>query len=379
MADWDDYRGSREDRDQDRNRGRQDDRGQTGRRFGGGGEHRSFGDQGRAGGQPAPRPRGGQGQGEDQAWRRDRYGSRFDQDRTNYGSGYDRDRGGYGRGEQGGRGDQADRGDYYQGNERSFGGGYGGQEYGSESRGDYRNAGQNNGQNSGQRGGEQGGGRDTWRSDNGAPYGDTQMNSGASGVEQFGQPADYSFHPRQGQEFDNDYTRWRDQQMNAHDRDYQDWRRHQHEQYDNDYRTFRSAKRDHFDRTFQDWRAQRSGGGGGVPDRGVSPGQNNSSGYGDQIGAGGVYAATSSDRPTGKLDQPGHIVSDPVMTQVGGSHQPASSSSSSASAASAGGSTSPEFNKEPTAVKAASDGDIRRQHDEHRDADKDANKDDKRH
>lgn len=348
MADWDDYRGARGERDRDRDRDhwRQNDRQGSGQ----GREQRSFGSQGveRGGGYA-----GGSGQGEDQAWRRDRYGSRYDQDRVNYGSGYDRDRGGYGRGEQG------DRGDYYQG-------GYGGQEYGQESRRDYRNA------NDSSRGGGQGGGaeRDTWR-DTGAPYGDTQMNNRVSGADQYGQPADYSFHPRQGAEFDSDYTRWRDQQMETHDRDYQDWRRHQHEQYDNDYRKFRSEKRDHFDRTFQDWRAQRSAV-GGAPDRGVSPGQNNSSGWGDQTGAGGVYAGTSADKPTGKLDQPGHIVSDPVMTQVGGAHHPASPNTN-AGASTGAGSGAPEFNKEPPQVRAASDGDARPKTDDH-DGDKDQTK-----
>lgn len=42
---------------------------------------------------------GGHGEGEHEPWRRDRYGSLYDQDRTNYGSGWDRERGDYGRGE----------------------------------------------------------------------------------------------------------------------------------------------------------------------------------------------------------------------------------------------------------------------------------------
>jgi hypothetical protein len=39
--------------------------------------------------------------GEGEPWRRDRYGSRYDQDRTNYGSGWDREQRSYGRGQSG--------------------------------------------------------------------------------------------------------------------------------------------------------------------------------------------------------------------------------------------------------------------------------------
>lgn len=65
---------------------RNDDRGWRG-------ERRSFRDNGRYGS-----VRGGHGEGEGEPWRRDRYGSRFHQDRTNYGAGYDSTHGDYGRG-----------------------------------------------------------------------------------------------------------------------------------------------------------------------------------------------------------------------------------------------------------------------------------------
>jgi hypothetical protein len=350
MAHWDDYRRSRE--EQDRGRRNPDEEA----RNAGGQERRSFSDQERfssdqarygAGGRGG---RGGRGEGEDEAWRRDRYGSRFDQDRTNYGSGYDRDQGGYGRGQQGG--------------------GYGGQEYGMEGRGGQtrRNAGDDLGYASRRGGGDD---RETWRPSQGAPYGDLEMNARNRGVQEYGQPADYAAHPQAGHEFEPDYLRWRDQQMKGHDRDYQDWRRHQHEQYDNDYRKFRAEKRSPV---------------GGAPDQSLSPGVG---GYGDKTGAGGVYAGTSSDKPTGMIDQPGHVASSPTMTQTGGAPGQASagaqanagaasSSGGSATGGSAsGGSGGSEFGKEPPQVRAAADGDVRRSDDKAKD--KDTERDDKRH
>jgi hypothetical protein len=52
---------------------------------------------------PRPRkpqePPGGHGEGEFEAWDRDRYGSRTDEDRPEYGSGWDRGGHEYGRGQ----------------------------------------------------------------------------------------------------------------------------------------------------------------------------------------------------------------------------------------------------------------------------------------
>ncbi|MFI4966784.1 MAG: hypothetical protein ACHP9T_15630 [Caulobacterales bacterium] len=104
-------------------------------------------------------------------------------------------------------------------------------------------------------------GRATWTAGGGAPYGDLQMDGRNRGVEQYGAPADYAFHPEAGPEgaydCDPDYLHWREQQMKRHDRDYADWRRHQQEQYDSEYRRFRDERRDDFHERFQDWRAQR--------------------------------------------------------------------------------------------------------------------------
>lgn len=44
-------------------------------------------------------PPGGHGEGERDAWDRDRYGSRQGEDRGEYGSGWDRDAGEYGEGQ----------------------------------------------------------------------------------------------------------------------------------------------------------------------------------------------------------------------------------------------------------------------------------------
>lgn len=137
-------------------------------------------------------PRGGHGEGEHEPWRRDRYGSLYDQDRTNYGSGWDRERGDYGRGED-------DRG---------------------RPREDYRQA---------------------WRAAGGAPYGDLELNPRSPGYEEFGAPHDYAYHPHS--EFEPDYVHWREQQLRLHDRDYEEWRRERRRQYDDDYR--RSRGRGH--------------------------------------------------------------------------------------------------------------------------------------
>ncbi|MCR5875473.1 hypothetical protein LRS10_15555 [Phenylobacterium sp. J426] len=127
--------------------------------------------------------RGGHGEGEHEPWRRDRYGSLYDQDRTNYGSGYDPQRGEYGRGE------------------------------------DDRRA-------------PRGGDRETWRQ-RGGPYGDLELNPDISGYEDFGVPHDYAYHPHV--EHDADYLSWRDEQLRRHDAEYQAWRRERSRRYDEAY------------------------------------------------------------------------------------------------------------------------------------------------
>jgi hypothetical protein len=138
--------------------------------------------------------------------------------------------------------------------DRGFGGGrhgalhdqervnYGGQGYG-RGRGDW-NAGEDLGYGSRGRDEE----RETWRPDDGAPYGDLELNPRNRGVQEYGAPADYAYHPHAGHEFDTGYLRWRDEQMRRHDRDYEQWRRSQSQKYDEDYRTFREARRDPYDR-----------------------------------------------------------------------------------------------------------------------------------
>lgn len=205
--------------------------------------------------------------------------------------------------------------------------GYGGQEYGVEGGQDHPMRG---------RGREHPRGRDqreTWRAE-GGPYGDLELNPRNRGVEAFGPPADYAYHPRAGHEFDPDYLDWREEQMRSHDRDYHDWRQARQQSYDDDYRRFRSERREHFGRTFDDWRNQRSAA-GGVADTGVAPGV---SGYGDKVGMPSGYDAGESSKPTGMLDPSG------------------GSSGGPASAASSGGDRSPEFGKAPAQVQAASEG-----------------------
>jgi hypothetical protein len=79
-----------------------------------------------------------------------------------------------------------------------------------------------------------------------------------TGVEQFGQPADYAYRPESAdREFDPDYLNWRQQQLRKHDRDYADWRREQTRKYDDDYWRFRAERQEDFHQRFQDWRVQR--------------------------------------------------------------------------------------------------------------------------
>lgn len=136
------------------------------------------------GGERRSRFPGGHGEGEHEPWRRDRYGSLYDQDRTNYGSGWDLERGGYGRGEDP---DRPPR--------------------------DYRR---------------------TWHAGGGAPYGDLELDRDGPAYEEYGAPHDYAY--RAPVEFEPDYLHWRDEQLRLHDRDYQEWRRRRSRQYDDEYR-----------------------------------------------------------------------------------------------------------------------------------------------
>jgi hypothetical protein len=119
--------------------------------------------------------------------------------------------------------------------------------------------------------------RTNWRPAGGSPY-DPSFDARDLGVREYGPPADYAYRPPAGHEFDPEYVRWRDAQLDAHDRDYAAWRRAQHEQYDHDYRDFHRARREDFTRRFQSWRDSQSAV-GGMADTTVAPGV---SGYGDK-------------------------------------------------------------------------------------------------
>jgi hypothetical protein len=364
MANRDDYRGYRSDdrferrrRDERRpeerqqNERPQNDWGWNAGQGRPGDERRTFG----------PGSGGEQGRfNSDQA--RYRYGSRFDQDRGDYGSGYDRERGGYGRGVDpdtsrfGSRNDPA-RGRRGSGpqspgergyGERAYGdqaygaqGGYGGQEYGVESGGDRSRQNDRGWQNQE---------RETWRPGGGEPYGDLELNAGNRGVQEFGAPSDYAYHPHQGHELDPEYVSWRDQRLAGHDRDYQEWRRQQHEQYDNDYRSFRSQRRDHFGKTFAEWRSQQSLG-QGIKDTTVAPGV---SGYGDRTATNSGWTAD----PPGGAD----LSSGQAGGQGGGQGGGQSGGQSGGQQAGAA-SSSPEFGKEPPQVQAAAKGEDGRDRD----------------
>lgn len=218
--------------------------------------------------------------------------------------------------------------------------GYGGQEYGMEGGRQHRQ--DNQGQDAQDRGRDRGRGRDereTWRAE-GGPYGDLELNPRNRGVQEFGPPSDYAYHPPAGHEFDPDYVHWREEQMRSHDRDYHDWRHAQQQSYDDDYRRFRSERREHFGRTFQDWRNQRSAV-GGVADTSVAPGV---SGYGAKVGMPSGYDANQSSKPSGMLDP------------SGGGASSSSGGSGSSGASGGTGDTSPEFGKAPPQVQAASEG-----------------------
>lgn len=306
MPNWNQDRGFRHDRDEDRQGA--DDRSQEWRRREA--EQRSFGQRGRFNSDQeryAPRS---DWEGDAERWRRDRYAARFDQDRMGY-------RGGDERGRQG----EARRGGGYYGGEPQA---YAGQEYGLESHRDERR---------GDWGFEQHGGVER-----------PQQGARPEGARWGGRAQ----HP--DQEFDPDYLRWRDEQLRAHDRDYDEWRRHQHQQYDEEYRKFRTERREHFGRAFHEWRSQRSAV-GGVTDTTVAPGV---SGYGDKTAIpGGYNARIARDMPTGA--PPSHSASShPTAGHAG----PAGSQSS--------GDRAPEFGKEPPQVKAASEGGDTRRHEENR-------------
>lgn len=143
-------------------------------------------------------------------------------------------------------------------------------------------------------------------------------------------------------DFDPDYLRWREEQLRAHDRDYEAWRRDQHRQYDEQYHQFRGERQRHFGEAFHEWRSQRSSI-TGAHDTSVAPGV---SGYGDKTAGPGSGAY---DAPSGYLDPPGHLSTDPVLSQRGGYTGPLHEGS--------GGDHTPEFGKEPGPVQAASDGD----------------------
>jgi hypothetical protein len=149
--------------------------------------------------------RGGEGRSFD-----DREGGEPWRGEGRYGSRYERERAGY-----------AHRG-------------YGGQEYGVE--GGHRTTSE---ADRGWRGDE----RETWRPGDGAPYGDLELNERNRGIQEFGPPADYAYHPRAGHEFDPDYLRWREERMRGHDRDYHEWRKRRRDSYDAAYRRLREQGR----------------------------------------------------------------------------------------------------------------------------------------
>jgi hypothetical protein len=191
--------------------------------------------------------------------------------------------------------------------------------------------------------------RETWRPDRGEPYGDLEFDARNRGIQEFGPPADYAYHPRAGHEFDPDYLHWREEQMRGHDRDYHEWRKSQQQSYDEDYRRFRDARREHFGRTFSDWRNQRSMV-GGAADTGVAPGVGS---YGDRVAMPTGYDSNAAAKPTGMIESPNAINASPGASQTGGSDggdRPAGSQQAG------GADASPEFGKEPSQVRATADG-----------------------
>jgi len=222
--------------------------------------------------------------------------------------------------------------------------GYGGQEYGIEGGRRPHTTSQDD---RGWRGDE----RETWRPGNGEPYGDLEFNPRNRGIEEFGAPHDYAYHPKAGHEFDPDYLHWREEQMRSHDRDYHEWRSSQQQRYDEDYRKFRDERREHFGRRFDDWRNQRSGV-GGVADTSAQAGV---SGYGSKVGMPSGYDANASNKPSGMIESPTSLNASAGAGQSGG-QTGGGGNGGGAQASGQGGDTSPEFGKEPDQVKAASGG-----------------------
>jgi hypothetical protein len=342
MPRWDDPRGpSRED---DRWRRERWEREAQGRRDWRGGERRAFDERQSYGGPERGR----------EPWRDERYSARYDQDRTGYAR-YE-DAGDRAERRFGVREDNARYGDAspMRGGEPY---GYAGQEYGLEG-----HPGVGSGRaNAGSAGG--GAGWDFERDE--ARRRDFDRRDPGVGQSQAGYGAQAQPHP--DHEFDPDYVQWREEQLRSHDRDYQEWRRSQHRQYDDQYRQYRDERQRHFGEAFHQWRSQR-GMVGGVPDTGIGSVGQGQGGYGDKTGIpGGYNAASAVDRPTGYLDPPGHLSSDPAMQQVGGGR--------GARTYNPTGDRTPEFGREPPQVQSAADGDTQGHEHHHRadDTDRDKN------
>ncbi|MFC3076990.1 hypothetical protein ACFODL_02690 [Phenylobacterium terrae] len=313
MPGRDDFRSNREYEEYQRRR-RELDRDPQ-RRMGGA-ERRSFEDRGRfssdearygAENQPGRLGDYPGEMGQAEAWRAERAGSRYDQDRARYGwRGEDRWR-------QDTRPMREEREPWR--NRRPDEVGYGGQEYGIEAHHDDRDRGSSIVQRSSEggsgrrleerfgqddrgdppfRGEPRGGaGHVTWR-DDGAPYGDSHLDRQDRGMREFGVPHDYGFHPHD-EEFEPHYTHWRDEQMRRHDEEYRNWRTQQLRQYDEDYRAWRGERRQAFGETFSQWRSQRSNLTRGTPDTGVAPGVTGGASFGaKQTSFGGSQATAPS-------------------------------------------------------------------------------------
>lgn len=371
MADRDDHRwfggGGRDrwrgqDRDHERDRDHPQDDGR------GGSEHRSFGGgEGRFNSDPARYGQGSRGGGYGgEGSRHDRSSARYDQDRTGYGAQGGGQQGNWQRGrDNAGRFGGASGDDYAGGYGRGAGfgsaaagggGGYGGQEYGMEGRNQQHDNRSRTGQSGSSFGSNE---RESWRGQGNAPYGDLELNARASGVEEFGAPHDYAYHPQQGHEFEHDYVQWREQQMRNHDRDYREWCKHQREQYDNDYKTFRSERRDTFGKNFHEWRSQKNMT-GGMREQHITPET------GDYAKRGPAGFGGGADRPSGMLESPGAMTSSPSLQQTGGGGGQTPSGGLSAGGPQSAASGESEFGKSPPQVQAASDGGDTRAHSEDR-------------
>ena len=291
-------------------------------------ERRAFSQDDRWRGQGSEDDRWGGREGEGRAMeprRRERYGSRYDQDRAEHRGYEDAGAAGYAR-RRGAAEDTARFGDA-----RTRTGGepyYGGQEYGLEGHPGVARRPQQQGPDWG----FEGPGDERRRN--------FDWDDPGVGQSQAGYGAEARSHPDAG--FDPDYLHWREEQLRAHDRDYDEWRREQHRQYDDEYRQFRQERQRSFGQAFHQWRSQRSAV-GGVPDTSVAPGV---SGYGDKTAISGGYNVAGA-RPSGALEPPAHLSADPAMGQTGGGGGPATE---------ARGGGGPEFGREPRPVQSASEG-----------------------